>query len=133
MAGGDATAGARSTITHDNDGAFVRYGTVTDAIGLDACFCDPHSPWRRGGVKNANGPLRRRVPRSAALVGYSNANGDDITSSLDAKPRRRRGYGAPLEAFAANLGIALEMSIQTVSTGAPAATRNAGARSRRGA
>jgi IS30 family transposase len=35
---------ARRTITHDNGGEFARHEAVTIAIGLDAYFCDPHSP-----------------------------------------------------------------------------------------
>ena len=41
---GGLSAGARRTITHDNGGEFARHETVTEAIGLRAYFCDPHSP-----------------------------------------------------------------------------------------
>ena len=52
---GGLPAIARRTITHDNGGEFARHEAVTDAIGLDAYFCDPHSPWQRGAIENANG------------------------------------------------------------------------------
>ncbi len=42
-------ATAVRTITHDNGGEFARHERVTDAIGMPAFFCDPHSPWQRGG------------------------------------------------------------------------------------
>lgn len=53
---------ARRTITHDNGGEFARHRDVSARIGMRAFFCDPHSPWRRGGVENANGLLRRDLP-----------------------------------------------------------------------
>lgn len=72
-------------------------------------FCDPHSPWRRGGIENANGLLRRDLPRSTALADYTDADIDDFTWNLNATPRKCFGYRTPIEAFAANLGVALEM------------------------
>jgi hypothetical protein len=54
---GGLPATARRTITHDNGGEFARHEAVTDAIGLHAYFCDPHSPWQRGSIENANGRL----------------------------------------------------------------------------
>ncbi len=74
-----------------------------------AFFCDPHSPWQRGGVKNANGLLRRDVPRKTRLDGYTEDDIDDIVWNLNSTPRERLGYKTPIEAFAANLGVALEM------------------------
>jgi IS30 family transposase len=41
---GGLPARARRTITHDNGGEFARHEAVTAAVGLDAYFCDPHSP-----------------------------------------------------------------------------------------
>jgi IS30 family transposase len=61
-------ASARRTITYDNGGEFARHEDVTEKIGLRAYFCDPHSPWQRGGIENADGRRggdlrRRRTPR----------------------------------------------------------------------
>ena len=63
---GGLPARARRTITHDNGGEFARHEAVTDAIGLRAYFCDPHSPWQRGSIENANGRLRRDLPRKTS-------------------------------------------------------------------
>jgi IS30 family transposase len=67
---------------------------VTDAIGLHAYFCDPHSPWQRGSIENANGRLRRDLPRK---------------TNLNATPPKCLGYRTPIEEFARNLGVALEV------------------------
>ena len=102
-------ARARRTITHDNGGEFARHEAVTSAIGLHAYFCDPHSPWQRGSIENANGRLRRDLPRKTSLAGYTDADIDDVIWNLNGTPRKCLGYRTPVEAFAANLGVALEM------------------------
>ncbi|HYN46683.1 MAG TPA: IS30 family transposase [Allosphingosinicella sp.] len=102
-------AKARRTITHDNGGEFARHEAVTGRIGLRAYFCDPHSPWQRGGIENANGLLRRDLPRKTSLAGYTDADIDDVIWNLNSTPRKCLGYRTPIEAFAANLGVALEM------------------------
>jgi IS30 family transposase len=76
--------------------------------GLPVYFCDPHSPWQRGSIENANGRLRRDLPRKTSLGDYSDADIDDVIWNLNATPRKCLGYRTPLEAFAANLGVALE-------------------------
>ena len=106
---GGLPARARRTITHDNGGEFARHETVTEAIGLRAYFCDPHSPWQRGGIENANGRLRRDLPRKTSLADYADADIDDVVWNLNTTPRKCLRYRTPIEAFAANLGVALEM------------------------
>jgi IS30 family transposase len=100
---------AVQTITHDNGGEFARHERVKDAIGLRAFFCDPHSPWQRGGIENANGRLRRDLPRKASLSGYTDEDIDSIVWNLNATPRKCLGFRTPIEAFASQLGVALEM------------------------
>jgi IS30 family transposase len=72
-------------------------------------FCDPHSPWQRGEIENANGLLRRDLSRKTRLDDYTDDNIDDIVWNLNSTSRRCLGYKTPFEAFAANLGIALKM------------------------
>ena len=98
----------RSTITHDNGGEFARHEAVTEAIGLHAYFCDPHSPWQRGELENANGRLRRDLPRKTSLADHTDADIDDVVWNLNATPRKCLRYQTPIEAFAANLGVALK-------------------------
>ncbi len=68
-------------------------------------FCDSHSPWQRGWIENANGLLRRDLPGKTRLDGYTD---DDIVWNLNSTPRKYLDYKTPFEAFAANLGVALE-------------------------
>ena len=105
---GGLPARARRTITHDNGGEFARHEAVTEAISMSAFFCDPHSPWQRGGIENANGLLRRDLPRKTRLDDYTDDDIDDIVWNLNSTPRKCLGYKTPIEAFAANIGVALE-------------------------
>jgi IS30 family transposase len=73
---------ARRTITHDNGGEFAQHETVTAEIGMRAFFCDPRSPWQRGGIENANGLVRRDLPRKASLGDYT----DDLIWNLNSPP-----------------------------------------------
>jgi IS30 family transposase len=100
---------ARRTITHDNGGEFAQHETVTAEIGMRAFFCDPHSPWQRGGIENANGLVRRDLPRKSSLGDYTDDDIDDVIWNLNSTPRKCLGYKTPIEAFAENLGVALEM------------------------
>ena len=100
---------ALRTITHDNGGEFARHQTVSNRIGLAAYFCDPHSPWQRGGIENANGRIRRDLPRKTNLSDHSDTDIDDIVWMLNSTPRKCLAFQTPIEAFAQKLGVALEM------------------------
>jgi len=93
----------------DCGGAFAQHGTVTDGTGMRAFSRDPHSPWQRGGIGNANGLVRRDLPRKTGLADYTDADIDDVIRNLDPTPRKCPGYRTPIEAFAENPGVAPEM------------------------
>ena len=81
----------------------------TIATDVQVYFCDPRSPWQRGSIENANGRLRRDLPRKTSLEEYTDADIDDVVWNLNTTPRKCLRYQTPIEAFAANLGVALEM------------------------
>jgi len=100
---------ARHTVTFDNGGEFAEHETLTSETGVQAFFCDPHSPWQRGAIKNTNGVIRRDMPRKTDRADYSPADIDDIMWAVNSTPRKCLGYRTPAEAFLENLTIALEM------------------------
>ena len=106
---GGLPAKARRTITHDNGGEFARHETVTAEIGTRAFFCDPHSPWQRGSIENANGRLRRELPRKTSLRDHNDDDIEDVIWNLNSTPRKCLDYRTPIESFPVNLGVALEM------------------------
>ena len=57
----------RKTISFDNGTEFAEHHRLHNAIGVQTFFCDPHSPWQKGGVENSIGRLRRSLPRKTDL------------------------------------------------------------------
>jgi transposase, IS30 family len=100
---------ARRSLTLDNGGEFAHHDRLERELNLRTYSCDPYSAWQRGGVENANGVLRRDVPRHATLSHYTAADIDDLLGAFNTTPRKCLGFRTPLEAFAQQLGVALEL------------------------
>ena len=59
----------RSSITFDNDTAFARHTLLASACAMATWFCDAYASWQKGAVENANGRLRRDLPRGRRTCG----------------------------------------------------------------
>ena len=97
---GTLPSAARTTMTFDRGTEFAAWRTVQVA---ESYFCDPHSPWQKGGVENANGRIRRHLPLASAAEERSSAALANVAERLNATPRRCLGYRTPAEVFASNL------------------------------
>ena len=53
----------RKSITFDNDTAFAQHALPRTMRAMTTWFCDAYASWQKGGVENANGRLRRWLPR----------------------------------------------------------------------
>jgi len=98
-------AQARKTMTLDNGGEFYQH----HKLPMQTYFCDPRSPWQRGAIENANGVLRRSLPRKTKINNWSDDDIDDIIWTYNTTPRKCLGFLTPLEAFAKYQGVALEI------------------------
>jgi len=96
---------ARKTITLDNGGEFYQH----HRLPLQAFFCDTHSPWQRGSIENANGVLRRALPRKTRIGQFKDQDIEDIMWTYNTTPRKCLGFLTPLEAFVKSMGVALEI------------------------
>ena len=92
-------AAARRSITFDNGSEFAEHNKLESKLGMQTFFCDPHSPWQRGSIENANGILRRDLPRKTELADYSEQDIQDLVWANNTTPRKRLGYLTPVEAF----------------------------------
>ena len=90
---------ARRSITCDNGSEFAGHNKLERDLGIPTFFCDPHSPWQRGSIENANGILRRDLPRKTEFADYSEQDIHDIVWANNTTPRKRFGYLTPAEAF----------------------------------
>jgi transposase, IS30 family len=94
----------RSSITLDNDTAFARHGLLANACSMTTWFCDAYASWQKGAVENANGRLRRDLPRDLDLDALSDAELQEIVLSHNLTPRKCLGFLTPLQALLAELG-----------------------------
>jgi len=90
----------RKTISFDNGTEFAEHHRLHEALGVQTFFCDPHSPWQKGGVENAIGRLRRGLPRRTDLDTLEPSAIDNQVRRLNNTPRKCLGFKTPAEAFA---------------------------------
>jgi len=57
----------RKTIAFDNGNEFALHYKLADTATMATFFCDPHSPWQKGGIENAIGRMRRMLPTTTDL------------------------------------------------------------------
>ena len=95
---------ARQSITFDRGSEFLSYNALTRSHGIEAYFCDPHSPWQKGSVENTNGRLRRFLPGELDLATLTPARLHEIERQMNDTPRKCLSFRTPQEAFAAALG-----------------------------
>ncbi|MFC3909913.1 IS30 family transposase [Legionella dresdenensis] len=86
------------TVTFDNGTEFAEHHRLTEH-NIKTYFCDPYSPWQKGGVENAIGRVRRFLPRKTNLEDINEAELLQIESLYNLTPRKCLGYKTPAEFF----------------------------------
>ena len=86
----------RQSVTFDNGTEFARHYQLHH-LGTQTFFCDPRSPWQKGGVENVNGRLRRYLPRKTDLSQLPQNQITRITQAYNHTPRKCLGYLTPAE------------------------------------
>ncbi len=94
----------RSSVTFDNDTAFARRGLLASACAVTTWFCDAYASWQKGAVENADGRLRRDLPRDLDLDTITDAELQEIVLTHNLTPRKCLGFLAPLQALLGELG-----------------------------
>jgi transposase, IS30 family len=94
----------RSSITLDNDTAFARHGLLASACAMTTWFCDAYASWQKGAVENANGRLRRDLPRELDLDALTDAELQEVVLTHNLTPRKCLGFLTPLQALLGELG-----------------------------
>lgn len=91
----------RRTLTHDNGTEFAFHHKLRDTLAIKTYFCDPHSPWQKGGIENMNGRLRRSLPRRTDLDTISHHQINAIARRNNHIPRKCLGFRTSFEVFKA--------------------------------
>ncbi|MGH6845664.1 MAG: IS30 family transposase [Methylocella sp.] len=94
----------RKSITFDNDTAFAQHGLLRTMRDMATWFCDAYASWQKGGVENANGRLRRWLPRRLDIDQLSDEDIQEIVLTANLTPRKCLGFKTPFQALLAELG-----------------------------
>lgn len=95
----------RQSMTFDNGTEFALHHRLGACLGVKTYFCDPHSPWQKGGIENAIGRLRRSLPRKTDLAALSHRDLRHAADRYNATPRKALGWKTPAEAFFQHLNL----------------------------
>ena len=82
---------------------FAEHWRLNDRLGTRTYFCDPHSPWQKGGVENAIGRMRSPLPRKTDLATLPLTLIQAAVDRYNATPRKCLGWKTPAEAFSGHL------------------------------
>ena len=88
----------RQTITFDNGTEFACHYKL-HRLNIQTFFCDPHSPWQKGGIENAIGRMRRFLPRKTDLATLPNPRFQAVVRAYNSTPRKCLDYRTPAELF----------------------------------
>ena len=89
----------RQTITFDNGTEFARHWE----LDLKTFFCDPHSPWQKGGIENAIGRMRRSLPRKIDRATITTRRFNQLICAYNNTPRKCLDFQTPVEVFISQL------------------------------
>ena len=99
----------RQSVTFDNDTCFARHSWLREGLNMATWFCDAYASWQKGGVENANGRLRRWLPRQTNLDDISDEDMQEIVMTYNLTPRKCLGYITPIQALFSELGRDVRM------------------------
>lgn len=89
----------RRSLTFDNGTEFAQHHQLNEPLKLATFFCDPHSPWQKGGVENAIGRFRRFLPRKTDLETLSADQIAAMAWAYNHIPRQCLDFQTPAEVF----------------------------------
>jgi transposase, IS30 family len=94
----------RRTLTFDNGTEFAEHHRLNQKpFSLATFFCDPHSPWQKGGVENAIGRFRRFLPRRTNLDEIDDDQLITASRAYNHTPRQCLDFRTPAEVFSHQL------------------------------
>ena len=104
--------GYRKTLTYDQGSEMAEHDRLTKRLGIQVYFCDPHSPWQRGGCENINGLLRQYLPKGMDMREVTQAELEWIAKQLNERPRKTLNWATPNEVWRAMLnGKSFEQAV----------------------
>ena len=87
------------SLTLDNDISFTQHPAMAKGLAAEVYFCEPYKSWQKGAIENANGLIRRYLPRKTNIENYSQEDIEKIIEKLNNQPMRCLDYKTPKEVF----------------------------------
>ena len=103
----------RRTLTYDQGSEMALHKTLAQRLRMDIFFCDAYKPWQRGSNENANGIIRRYLPKGLDLSPFTDQDLAKLEYVLNNMPRKILQFATPQEVFSqlkidAIAGVALQ-------------------------
>ena len=92
----------RKTITFDNGTEFARHYDLHQ-FNIATFFCDPYAPWQKGGIENAIGRMRRKIPRKTDLATLTPRQLSNLVAAYNNTPRKCLDWETPAAIFLSQL------------------------------
>lgn len=87
----------------ETDSVIFSRGSILYETKIHSYFCDPYKSWRKGGVENLNGLIRKYFPKKSNLDIVSKKEIYLIQEKLNNRPRKCLNYQTPSEVIAIEL------------------------------
>ena len=87
------------SITPDRGKEFAKHRLVSEALGVEFYFPDPHQPWQRGTNENTNGLLREYFPKQQDINQWNDDDIQSVVDKLNLRPRKCLGWKTPYEVY----------------------------------
>lgn len=105
-------AHGRKTLAYDQGSEMAEHARLTEQLGIEVYFCDPHSPWQRAGCENLNGLLRQYLPKGLDMAEVTQTELDWIARQLNSRPRKTLNFATPDQVWRALLaGKSFEQAV----------------------
>jgi len=88
----------RRSLTQDNGPEFFEHHQL-NPLGIKTYFCNPHSPWQKGGIENINGRIRRYIPAGTDPLSFTHQDLQSLAHRLNTTPRKGLNFRTPAEVF----------------------------------
>ena len=87
------------TITTDNGTEFAKHKELAEMLGTKIYFTHPYSSWEKGLIEYTNKLYRQYIPKGVGFDNYSDQQIKQIQYKINARPRKKLGYKAPVQTF----------------------------------
>lgn len=83
------------TLTLDNGREFMHHEKIAKRLSIKVYFADPYASWQRGCNENANGLIRRYLPKGSSFKTVGKAFLNTLMARINLWPREQSNYVTP--------------------------------------